>query len=267
MIIKVIKEYKKTDYDNIIKIFGDSHCLCFVGSSVKNKYLDIQYNNKKLLVINCNQDSVSISGLNKEKSKLGYNKTIVKNIENINNVFHLFKLGQVDIEYVYYHKLLNKKENFLKEQFYTKIINQYLDFLQNLDVNIMVCGLNLPGLPSIKANNKYLAYVLNIDIFEIEKLNLSLQDKIKDVIEFNNKLKMECINRKIIYFDLIDESLEVKDGYYYLKSIFQEERIHYKGGNGCVEEKLNDEMNYINNDNYKYTYHTFLKKLLDTLLD
>jgi hypothetical protein len=130
-----------------------------------------------------------------------------------------------------------------------------------------VCGSNLPGLSSIEANNKYLSYVIGVDVCEIEKLNLSLHDKIKDVIDFNNKLKIECINRKIKYFDLIDESLEVKDGNCYLKSIFQEGGIHYKGGNGRVEEKLNDEMNYINNDKYKHTYHTFLNKLLDTLLD
>ena len=267
MIIKVVKEYNKSEYDNIIKLFGDSHCLCFCGSSIQNKYLDIEYNNKKILVINCNQDSVSISGLNKEKSKLGYNKRIVKNIENDKKTFHLFKLGQVDIEYVYYHKLLNKKENLSKEQFYTNIISQYLDFLQSLDVNIIVCGSNLPGLPDIKSNNNYLASVINIDIIKIEKLNLSLQDKIKDVINFNNKLKMECIKRGIIYFDLIDESLEVKDGYYSLKNIFCEGALHYKGGNGYVEQKLNDEMNYINNDKYKHTYHTFLKKCLDTLLN
>jgi len=106
--IRVIKKYEKSNYNNIIKIFGDSHCLCFVGSSHQDKYLDI---NNKTLVINCNQDSVSISGLNNKKSTLGYNKTIVKNIEKVSNVYHLFKLGQVDIEYVYYYKLLIKKEN------------------------------------------------------------------------------------------------------------------------------------------------------------
>ncbi len=33
MIIKVVKSYEKSEYNGIIKIFGDSHSLCFVGSS------------------------------------------------------------------------------------------------------------------------------------------------------------------------------------------------------------------------------------------
>jgi hypothetical protein len=264
MKIKVITEYKKIDYDNIIKIFGDSHCLCFFGSSMQNKYLDIEYNNNKLLVINCNQDSVTISGLNKEKSKLGYNNRIVQNIEKESNIYHLFKLGQVDIEFVYYYKLFVKKENISKDDFYEKIISQYLDFIKNLNVNIIVCGSNLPGLPNIEANIKYLSYIIGIDISEIKKYNFSLQNKMEDVINFNNKLKKQCIKMNILYFDLIEESIEIKDGDYFLKDIFQEGGIHYKGGNGMVEEKLNDEMDYINNNKYK---HTYLKKLLDTLLD
>ena len=266
MIIKVVNEQHKCNYNIILKIFGDSHCLCFVGSSQQNKYLDIEYNNNKVLVINCNQDSVSISGLNKEKSKLGYNNTIIKNIEKVSNVYHLFKLGQVDIEYIYYYKLLVKKETITKDEFYEKIINQYLDFLQQLNVNIIVCGSNLPGLADTNSNVKYLAYIIGIDACEIDKL-ISLQSKCEDIINFNAKLKKECEQNNIKYFDLINESIEIKDGNFFLKDIFQEGGIHYKGGNGGVETKLNDVMNYINNPTYKHTYHTFLKKLLDNVLD
>ena len=266
MIVKVVKEYQKCNYNIIVKIFGDSHCLCFVGSSQKNKYLDIEYNNNKVLVINYNQDSVSISGLNKENPKLGYNKTIIKNIEKANNVYHLFKLGQVDIEYIYYYKLFVKKDIIAKDEFYEKIIYQYLNFLQQLNVNIIICGSNLPGLTDIYSNVQYLAYIIGIDACEIPK-ELSLQDKCTDIINFNTKLKRICEQKNIKYFDLINESIEIKDGTFFLKDIFQEGGIHYKGGNGAVEKKLNDEMNYINNPKYKYTYHTFLKKLLDTVLE
>jgi hypothetical protein len=152
MELKVISEIPN-NINKTITLFGDSHTLCFVGSSIRaNKYLLLNKYDKNILIKNRNQDSVSITGLSNNDSKLKYNATIYKNINDNDNNYYMFKLGQVDVEYIYYYKLFVKKENINIIDFFTKTVDNYLSFLQSLsNKNIIVCGINLTSWTHITA--------------------------------------------------------------------------------------------------------------------
>lgn len=256
----------KTYNPTYITLFGDSHTLCFVGSSLRNKYLYITYKNKNFIIKNASQDSVSISGLDKQSSKLSYNNTIRTNIDIKTSNYNMFKLGQVDVEYIYYYKIYKKHEIITKTEFYNDIITKYIKFLLSLNVNVIVCGINLPGFKTNNEIIQYLSYVTNISEYDLINKEITLQIKMKDALFFNNMLKQICLKFNIIYFDLIDETIKYIDDNIYIKDdFFEEGGIHYKGANGCAEVRLHDTENYINNEKYACTYHTFLKKLLDNL--
>lgn len=110
MELKVISEIPN-NINKTITLFGDSHTLCFVGLSINNyNYLLINKYDKNFLIKNRNHISVSITGLTNNNSKLKYNTTIYKNINDNDNNYYMFKLGQVDVEYIYYYKLFVKKK-------------------------------------------------------------------------------------------------------------------------------------------------------------
>jgi len=260
-----VDKYKKYN-PTYIRLFGDSHTLCFVGSSLRNKYLYITYKNKNFLILNASQDSVSISGLDKLISKTSYNNIIRNNIDNLKTNYNIFKLGQVDVEFIYYYKVYKKHETITKKEFYNDIITKYVRFLLTLNVNIIVCGINLPGLTTDTEIIKYLCYITNISESELINKDITLQIKMKDALYFNDMLKNTCSDHNIIYFDVISETIKYVDDNIHIKDeFFEGGGIHYKGANGCAERMLNDTENYINNEKYKCTYHTFLKKLLDNL--
>ena len=250
-----------------ITLLGDSHTLCFCGSSLWNKNLLIDDNT---LIINRNRDSVSISGLNNPKSKTGYNKIINDNFKNKINCYNLFKLGQVDVEYVYYYKTLVKMENITKTDFYTNIIDKYLEYLNKFNNgNKIICGINLHASGKTDFDINYLKTIIGIDI-DIDKTLFNHQIKMEDHLKFNKILKEKCILNNITYFDLTEECIEIKNNSFELKQQFKEGGIHYKGANGCVESNIfhgtaeyrasvGDD--YINCELYRNTYHTFLNKL------
>jgi len=250
--------------DNIditISLFGDSHTLCFVGLSIKyDKYLLINENDKNFLIKNINQDSVSITGLSNNDSKLKYNTTILNNINsNINN-YYMFKLGQVDVEYIYYYKLFVKKENINIIDFYSKTVDKYILFLQSLPTkNILVCGINLTSWRDIKSYFKYLSYIINIDVISVSELlkDFTLFEKQKNHLLFNNILEKKCIENNIKYFDLINECCNISDNEISVKNKYLNvcEDSHYKGCHENIEDESCD----------KITCSTFLNKLLDQL--
>lgn len=260
--------------DNNIKeviLFGDSHTLCFCGSSFWDKVLLID---NKYLIINRNKDSVSISGLNNENSKTKYNNIIELNFLNQNNNYNLFKLGQVDVEYVYYYKTLIKKENITKIQFYNNIVEKYINFIKKFNGNKIICGINLPSSGSTTNDIIHLKKVLQTNM-NIDESMVEHQTKMKDHILFNKILKDSCISNNITYFDLIEESIVYNNDNIELKDEFRDGfgHIHYKGANGCIEKNyLRGSQEYKNkvgidyiNSYHKHTYHTFLKKLCDNL--
>lgn len=134
--------FKESQYTSIIKIFGDSHSLCFLGNCDRTKYIEVEYNNKKFCIINNYADSVSISGLIKDKSRTNYNNYIKNNLNKENKYYNLFKMGQVDVEYIYYYKNLVKNENINFDKFVDKLTDNYVNFIKNINANIIICGIN-----------------------------------------------------------------------------------------------------------------------------
>jgi hypothetical protein len=255
MEVKIIN-YIPNDVNKFITLFGDSHTLCFVGLSIKSdKYLLINKYNKNFLIKNRNQDSVSITGLENKDSKLKYNAHILDNINsNINN-YYVFKLGQVDVEYIYYYKLFVKKENVNIIDFYSKTVDNYISFLQRLPTkNIIVCGINLTSWSNIKYYINYLSYIINMDINTVSKLleNFTMLEKQKNHLLFNDILKSKCIENNIKYFDLTNECCNINENEITIKKeyININEDHHY---NGC-HQNIENEQNI--------THSTFLNKLL-----
>lgn len=257
MELKVINEIPN-NINKTITLFGDSHTLCFVGSSIRaNKYLLLNKYDKNILIKNRNQDSVSITGLANNDSKLKYNTTIYNNVNNSVNDYYMFKLGQVDIEYIYYYKLFVKKENINIIDFFTKTIDNYISFLQSLPTkNILVCGINLTSWTNIKYYFKYLSYIINIDVNTISELlkDFTLLEKQKNHLLFNNILEKKCIENNIKYFDLTNECCDISHNEISVKKEYLNANNdhHYNGCSGNIE-----------NEPFNLTYLTFLNKLLN----
>ena len=259
MEVKIINEIPN-NIDKTITLFGDSHTLCFVGLSIiGDKYLLVNKYNKNILIKNRNHDSVSITGLTNKDSKLQYNSIIYNNINNNDNNYYMFKLGQVDVEYVYYYKLFVKKENINIIDFFTKTVNNYILFLQSLsNKNILVCGINLTSWTNIIYYINYLSYIINIDVNIVSGLlkDFTLLEKQKNHLLFNNILEKKCIENNIKYFDLTNECCDISENEISVKKEYLSvnQNHHYNGCHGNIEDEL-----------YKLTYSTFLDKLLNQL--
>ena len=70
----------------------------------------------------------------------------------------LVKLGQVDIEFIMYHKIYVKDEVFTFEEFCDSLINKYKSFIKkimSINKNVIIGSINLPSiLPYRSRNNK-----------------------------------------------------------------------------------------------------------------
>lgn len=255
-------------YDYIINLFGDSHTLCFVGSSDKNKYIRACYANKNFLIRLKNRDSASMKGLSNVDSKLRYSDYIVNTITRSDNEINVFKLGQVDVECGYYYKTIKTNSNITKIEFYSDIIIKYMSYLRSLDCkNIIVCGINLPALPTTKDLIRYIGRIID----EKDKTlfrEVTLNTQIQNCIDFNNMLREQCLANNLKYFDLITESSEYNDGHICLKQEFANKinDQHYNGSSAHIERSCSDPDDYINDINYRTTYYTFLKGLFDAIL-
>jgi hypothetical protein len=176
-----------------IHIFGDSHVRTFFGRFNK-------INMTNYTIYNEFKSAVSISGINNFESKTGYGNYIYDYItnKNINDIF-VFKLGQVDIETIFYYKIYIKKENITFNDFINNLLKQYINYIKkiiNLNYkNIIITSTNLP----IKNN------FLNMIRKKINKsINIEYEDICKNFTLFNNKLEDICKVNNIYFLDLIN---------------------------------------------------------------
>jgi len=179
------------------------------------------------------------------------------NINDNDNNYYMFKLGQVDVEYIYYYKLFVKKENINIIDFFTKTIDNYISFLQSLsNKNIIVCGINLTSWTNIKYYFKYLSYIIKIDVNTISELlkDFTLLEKQKNHLLFNNILEKKCIENNIKYFDLTNECCNINDDEISVKKEYLSVNMdhHYNGCHGNIDDE----------SSYNITHSTFLNKLL-----
>lgn len=234
-----------------IFIYGCSHCKCFIRDN-------ILINN--ILIINKFRSAASMSGVVNDISTLNYKKDITKNILIYKNDYHVFKFGQVDIEYIYLYKTFIKKNKIEKTDFYNDIIGKYIIYLKNYIDNftnkILVCGSNLTNPYNWE---KYVKSIL-----KISKLpeNISCDSKNKDVLLFNTILKKACINNNITYFDTTEKCSINKDDVTILRNKYVGRDHHYSGA------ELEDTFKKENKDDKKYgydTYCTFLEELFKNI--
>ena len=242
------KNLNKINYiKSNIQIYGCSHCRCFYKEDfeINNTYI---YNNFK--------SAASISGIINDISSLNYKNFINKKITNNPFDYHIFKLGQIDVEYIYYYKLLQNIK-ISKEAFYKDIIYKFIVYL-NLFINkygtrIIICGSNLTNPINWEDNFKNI-----LDINYLPK-DMSYNSKNDDIILFNSILKKECELNNIKYFDLTKNCCFKKDNNYYIKKKYIGKDYHYKGA---------ENSNLLNLEYKNYglcTYYIFLNKLVQNL--
>lgn len=212
------KNYEKLNsLKSNVQIYGCSHCRCFYRDNleINNIYF---YNNFK--------SAVSISSIINDKSTLNYKEFINKKITNNLFDYHVFKLGQVDVEYIYYYKILQNikisKENFYKDIIY-KFIKYLKLFINKYATKIIICGSNLANPTNWEENTKK---ILGINYLP---KNITYNSKNNDIILFNSILKKECELNNIKYFDLTKKCCFKKNNNYLLKKKYIGKDYHYKG--------------------------------------
>lgn len=233
-------------------IYGCSHAKCFVRGHMT-------YSN--FSVYNKGKSSASMSGIVRDKSKLNYKKEVEKSLYKNPNSYHIFKFGQVDVEYIYYHKLINKKQNITKEDFYNTIISKYIKYILEITSrgvkNVIVCGCNMASPYEWKAYVKKILKLNNIPE------DMTYNRKNLDLIFFNKILRNYCEDNNIVYFDLTDECTVNSSEGIILKDEYVGKDHHYAGAemprpyNKIIKTDLN----------YGYgTYYTFLQKMFRTIM-
>lgn len=116
--------YMKT----VVHVFGNSNA---------ESYGDEETGYDDLFVKNYWRSGASISGLNNENSELKYGDYIDKIIRNLQNTdtennIILLHFGEVDLQFNYFYKLWNKKEDGDVNLFLTHIFNEYIKFINRI---------------------------------------------------------------------------------------------------------------------------------------
>lgn len=192
-------------------IIGDSHVLSLQNYISKTNILH-------------EFSASSIKGLMNNNSKTGTHTKIFKILNSKTKFDKLFIMfGKVDLEWIYYYKGLKNVDKFIVET-----VDKYISFIDEIShhfKNIYILGLHPPALEAstmLKCMRNY--YALN-DVgnkaFE-KNINLpvqmdSLQQRTKNILKFNELLKMKTQNI-YNYIDinhvLIDENTGVCNNIY-----------------------------------------------------
>lgn len=230
-----------------IQIYGCSHCRCFYREDFEIDNIHI-YNNFK--------SAASISGIINDISSLNYKSFINKKIIDNPFDFHVFKLGQIDVEYIYYYKIL-KNIKISKENFYKDITCKFIKYLKlfisKYGTKLIICGSNLSNPINWEDNIKK---VLGINYLPD---NISYNSSNHDIILFNSILKKECELNNIIYFDLTKKCCFKKKNNYFIKEKYIGKDYHYKGAESP------DVFNLENKNYGLFTYSIFLNILVQNL--
>lgn len=200
-----------------IQIYGCSHCRCFYRK-------DLEINN--IYIYNNFKSAASISGIVNDISSLNYKKIISNKIISNPFDYHIFKIGQIDAEYIYYYKILQNvkisKENFFKDIIY-KFLSYLKNFIDKYGSKVIICGSNLASPTNWIDNTK--------SILGINKLpkNLSYEEKNENILLFNSILKKECKINNIKYFDLTKDCSFKNNNNLSIKKKYIGKDYHYKG--------------------------------------
>lgn len=217
------------NHDNIVYIFGDSHCVIFLGAE---KIFEARV---------AGYDSASLSGLNEKTSRLEYGKHITDIVTCQPKTYHmLLKLGQVDIEFIMYYKFYIKKEIFTFEEFSKSLIDKYRNFINKLlqiNKNIIISSINLPSYYDSVNIQEYISRIITngsstsaIEIrdgVDAKLCDFSLTQITENFKYFNKLLHDLTIEMNLKFFDAIP--LFIDDNKKLLKNEYQDYGHHYKG--------------------------------------
>jgi len=198
-------------------IFGDSHATIFLKAESLKYRADV-----------AGYDGASISGLNELTSRLEYGKHMLNIMfHQPKNCYFLIKLGQVDIEFIIYHKVYNKRENLSFEEFCSMLINKYRTFLISkafeITKNIIISSINLPAYYDEVDICTYINTVINHEtLHEPNKLKIMQDDNNIDPIL--RDFSLDRIAKNFAYFNglLRDLAKELNLLYFNTNEVFMD---------------------------------------------
>jgi hypothetical protein len=226
-----------------VHIFGCSHSTFFRG-----------YSNSSYCVKLHNIDSLSLSGLVKDKhTTLHMYGRIMETLKNDPCDCLVLKIGQVDMECIYYYKSMVKKEPITIKTFVDHLIGIYSNFLDQIKQchsgRIIIFGINLPCISTDVALYNYIRYIIGVPNEILIDTSLIKQTSMAAL--FNQELATLCQQKGHTFVDTTKSFLNQKTGLCDEK--FQTSRDHhYKG--------LNE------SQNFRESYTIFYKHL-DTVLN
>jgi hypothetical protein len=199
-----------------IACFGDSH-----GHYFRNVYPHLAEVETYAI------SGASMIGFGREHSKLQTKQKVLETIPTLaGEDYIVLMFGQVDIEFVFYHKNIIKDEAISFEDFVDMLVKTYIEVIleiKRLHRNIVVCGINLPTIFNHEhaVENTIKIITANIDDDHLiqtykNKLNdmlPSMHERTRRSIDFNASLKKACLAENIQYFDLTKEVLDPTWGF------------------------------------------------------
>jgi hypothetical protein len=236
-----------SSWANIIYVFGDSHSVIFLGAESKYK------------TCVCGYDGASITGLDKKDSRLEYGKHVLDTIRyKPKTHLILMKMGQVDMEFIMYHKLYVKQEQFTFEEFCQQLINKYRDFIKKvleINQNVIIGSINLPSYKTTMNIRDYITIIVtdndtsikeqmiqNIQLaetnnFDPQLSNFSLEQMTQNFQYFNDLLSNLAKEMHLDFFDTT--SLFVNEFTGVLKTEYTNYNHHYLGYNDDTTDAKN----------------------------
>jgi ribosomal protein S17E len=224
---------------NIVYIFGDSHCVIFLDAESKKFKANV-----------AGYDGASITGLNEKKSRLEYGQHITHIVNYAPRTnYMLMKLGQVDLEFIMYHKAYIKRDIFTFKEFCDGLITKYGDFIKKIleiNKNVIIASINLPSYRESVDIKGYIKRIISYDSInnkdisesvDMNKINttdpalcnITIEQLTKNFSYFNTLLCGLANELKLPFFDTTSLFIDINTDM--LKTVFQDNGHHYKGYN------------------------------------
>ena len=229
IIIKLLLNYKE-NFNTKINILccGDSHTKIFEYSNNKQHYFNF---------ILCKVGGATAQGAVNPNSKTDALNIFTKKIKKTKSDKILIMLGEVDCGFIIWVR--SKKYNISVDEQINNSINNLLKFIKNIVENnnlknnhIIVAGAVLPTIKD-NTNKKFLAGARS-------KVDVSLLDRTKKTIKYNNLLKYKCIEKGYNYIDITK---------------------HIIGKNNIVKNKFLNKNKYDHHLDDEQTYKLWIKEL------
>lgn len=201
-------------------IVGDSHTQYFgISNQLRNTEQALRGVRAACKAISAS----TIAGVGKVDSTLKLGEDVHRWVAEVRPDYLVLNLGQVDIELGIPFRQFVKNDIKPHAHWIKYFINQYLDFLETIQLNreqIIIKGINIPVLcydhsKAIKYISRIITERFTDDARDAERRSI-IHDQLKDKypsdiirteisLEFNRQLKSACIEHNYLYFDINDK--------------------------------------------------------------